>query len=53
MPGAHKFTKNLEATSKFKFHNKDPQIVGATVPNVVTTATWRSGFVLSCSTLID
>jgi hypothetical protein len=32
-----------------KFHTDDPQILGATVQNLVVRATWRPGFVLLAS----
>ena len=37
IPGAKKVTRS-------KFYTDDPQIPGATVQNLVATATWRQGF---------
>jgi len=34
-----------------KLHTKDPQMLGATIQNLVTMATWRSGYVHPSSTL--
>jgi hypothetical protein len=48
----HKFSKNLRAISKFsaperwhwcKFHTEDPQILGATIQDLVAGATSRPG----------
>jgi hypothetical protein len=55
-PSVHKFAKNsryhlkTEGTRRAplnKFHTEDPQILLATVQNLVATATWRPGFVHS------
>jgi len=36
-----------------KFHKDGPEILGATVPNLVIKANWRPGFVHPCSILYD
>jgi hypothetical protein len=35
------------------FNTKDPEILGATVQDLVTWATWRLGFVSSCLNVWD
>jgi len=34
-----------------KLHTKNPQMLGATIQNLVAMATWHSGYVHPCSTL--
>jgi hypothetical protein len=33
------------------FHTEDPQILGATIQNLVAWATWQPGFVHPCNAL--
>ena len=51
--GVHKFFKKSRSHLKIigarnviwnKFHNEDTQMLGATVQNLVATATWRPDF---------
>ena len=58
MSGVHKFSKvekplQIPGTRKVtssKFYTDDPQILGATVQNLVVTATWRQGFLYPTTT---
>ena len=53
--GARNFQKLGDTTKVYalegdmkQVHSDDPQILGASVENLVTTATWRLGFVYPC-----
>jgi hypothetical protein len=53
----HKFSKNLEATSKFQVPEEwqlcsdDPRTLGTTVQNFVLRVTWHTRFVPTCTTV--
>jgi hypothetical protein len=51
-PKVHRFSKMSEPSRSskrqncdIKFHTEDPKILGATLRNLVPTATWHTGFV--------